>query len=164
MDAKTLRPFLLIIIAWALLVALAAMSIEFGQLMWAYIIGFLAIADIFCTAKALQPFFRSSESDAQFSQKNQGLLLFQAFTWGSIKLVSLTLLGFIFFKVKDLPVSVYGLGLSVFVIVPLFGGVLWYFENKSDHATQFTAAYDDSEWGQFKRREPEGSGSEEQNS
>jgi len=152
MDSKNLRPFLIIICVWFATVLMSGIWIEARSVGLTLLVGGLAILDIYCTARALFPFFRNDVSDAEFAKKNQGFLLFQAFTWGSIKLVSLTLLGFIFFKVKDLPTSVYGLGLSVFVILPLLGGVLWYFENKSEHEANFPAQYDDSEWGEFKNR------------
>lgn len=153
-------PLLLSLLAWIMILVTYIFKTPSDNrplppiILWSTLMGILGVTDLLATALALAPFFdHSTDPENQKDskpEKNQFFLLFRASTWGSIKLVSLTLLGTILYKVRDVPISAFLVGLSIYIVLPLVGGIVWYFKNRLNHENSFSSEIDLSRWGSFK--------------
>jgi hypothetical protein len=139
LDRKTVLPFLISGLVWILLAAgicrlLSANVDEFHRsLIWMLRLAFLSLLDLLAIAKVFYYVFELQRPEA--GQKRIFSVIRTSY-WGAIKIACILICGTILVKGSHLSAGIPPVGLvtgiSTLVVVPLVGGLVWYFAQRSN--------------------------------
>lgn len=138
MGLKTLFPFIISALIWLILSGILCFTLSANPdeahraLIWMLRLAFISLLDLLAIAKVIYYVFELQRD------QDQGKRIFSVIRtsyWGALKIVCIVICGTILVKGSHLPtgIPVVGLmtGISTLVIVPLVGGVAWYFTHKT---------------------------------
>lgn len=144
LNFRTLLPFLAIAIGWIILSAILCLRFSGGEyesrraVIWMFRLSFISLLDLLAIAKVIFYVFeiqRATEEGPSSAIKRKFSIIRTSY-WGAIKIVCILICGTILVKGSHLSGGIPPVGLvtgiSTLVVVPLVGGLAWYFTRVSD--------------------------------